>query len=245
MKINSGDLVRGGGVVDIGDCAVGGIDRKCSLRACSFESFFTELSGVIAGGEVSQGGFLETIKNAFGVFRDKVSRMLNDFLIDIKSLFGIEGSTSSVDSNQGSVGGLSADAWERDALLYLNPGSSGLVSEADMQKGLVGFQLSQLSTEAYESFEESYLKIKESTRGVQRAIRESLVALVDEGLISEDKANTIFSIAHRASQLDEQTGAVSTVKSRGALVAEAIEITRANLIGIENGSIDFRSRTIR
>jgi len=245
MKINSGNMVRGGGVVDIGDCAVGGIDKKCSLRACSFESFFTELSGMIVGAEFSQGGFLETIKNAFGVFRDKVSRMLNDFLIDIKSFLGIEGSTSSEDSNQGSVGGFSADAWERDALLYLNPSSSGLVSEADLQKGLVGFQLSKISKEAYVSFEESYLKIKESTRGVQTAIRKSLIVLVDQGLLSEENANTIFSVSHRASQLDEQTGAVSTVKSQGALVAEAIKITRANLLGIENGSIEFRSRTIR
>lgn len=134
--------------------------------------------------------------------------------------------------------------WNDKALEFLRPGSSGRVTEGELQEALVSFQVYEKGTEAVTAFRQAMEAAKETSSAVQGNIKASLLKVVTAGFLTKEEAEKIYSISHRAAQLDESTGAISNSKSEGALLSDAIKAGGENLQKIRNGEIEYSSRTI-
>jgi hypothetical protein len=93
-------------------------------------------------------------------------------------------------------------------------------------------------------FRQEMEELKNSSSAVQSNIKSALSKVVEAGLISKEDANMIYSISHRAAQLDESVGAISNAKRDGALLSDAIKIGGDNLAKINSGEMEYVRRTI-
>jgi hypothetical protein len=141
-------------------------------------------------------------------------------------------------------GGSQALSWQDKALEYIRPGSSGLVTEGELQEALVTYQLYEKGSNVESLFREELQKAKENSSAVQTNIKSSLEKVVASGVITKEEADTMYSIAHRAAQLDDSIGAISNVRGNGVSVADAIKTGGENLARIRKGEIEYTQRSI-
>ncbi len=208
--------------------------------------------------EVDFKGLFNEMKNMLDGFLKDMKEMINQSLTDITNIVK-EGLSSIFGGTPGTtkppvqdtpvvpdkpVNTPNALPWNDKALEYLKPGSSGIVTEGELQEALVTFQVYQKSIPAQTMFRQEMEELKNSSSAVQSNIKSALSKVVEAGLISKEDANMIYSISHRAAQLDESVGAISNAKRDGALLSDAIKIGGDNLAKINSGEMEYVRRTI-
>ena len=130
--------------------------------------------------------------------------------------------------------------------LVLEPDSENRVSENELRRGVITFQLYQKSPKTAEAFVESYDKLVDDDAPADLAIEKALIGLVEDGQVSRTDANWIFSLSHRAAQLDSDTATVGKSSSgkEGFDLQGAIRCAEATLAGIQAGSIKVEQRNL-
>ncbi|HMO16776.1 MAG TPA: hypothetical protein PKA63_02875 [Oligoflexia bacterium] len=134
--------------------------------------------------------------------------------------------------------------WGSKAESFLVPGSDGLVSESQVQEAIVKFKVSRFGEDVSRAFDAEIKRSRQESSGMQTILKRSLSNLVSSNKLSESDAISIYSVSHRASQLDDRTGAVSAVRRDGAELKDAIRISSENLKKIASGEIEYVVRSI-
>jgi hypothetical protein len=201
-------------------------------------------------------GLFDQLKSVMNDFLSDVKEMLRQSLSDIKDIvsdvFGIDKPAGEEKAPVSDAPGVSdnpqntpnALPWNDKALEYLNPGRTGMVTEGELQEALVTFQIYEKNIEAKRLFRQELADAKNSSSAVQGNIKSSLQKVVDAGLLSLEDAEKIYSVSHRAAQLDEAIGAISNVRRDGAMLSDAIRIGGDNLGKIRSGEIEYTRRSL-
>jgi hypothetical protein len=216
------------GLNNLCECRTPAITDEGSKKPFEMEALFTELKTIMQN-------FFNEIKI---LVKESLGEIKNMITMAFPSSKPAEETTLPVE------GGSQALSWQDKALEYIRPGSSGLVTEGELQEALVTYQLYEKGSRAESLFREKLQNAKENSSAVQANIRSSLERVVAEGLITREEADSIYSIAHRAAQLDDSVGAISNVRSNGASVADAIKTGGDNLARIRNGEMEYTRRSI-
>lgn len=137
-----------------------------------------------------------------------------------------------------------ANDWEKTAGNYLVPGGTGLISESQVQEGIVAFQVAAISDDALSTYRETLAQVRQESSGTQTVLKRTLSSLVTSKILTQQQAVSIYSNSHRAAQLDSSTGAISTTQREGKGLSEAIRISTENMRQIASGQIEVSERGI-
>ncbi len=124
--------------------------------------------------------------------------------------------------------------------------SIGHINEADLQAGVIAYQLYQKSEDAEQYFLSKLGEQDRSKMTPTQALKAALIATQEAGKISKLEAEFLYKLSHRASQLDQNHAEVSEAKhGAGTMdIGNAIkgaEIVLAHVIG---GSIILEPRPL-
>ncbi len=162
--------------------------------------------------EVNFQSLFDQLKSVMNEFFTDIKAMVQQSLSDIKDIIsGAFGVTKAAEGSKPPVTGTppvsdkpvntpNALSWNDKALEYLRPGSSGQVTEGELQEGLVMFQIYEKSIPAKTLFRQELENAKSSSSAVQANIKSSLMKVVEAGLLSKEDAEKIYSVSHRAAK---------------------------------------------
>lgn len=121
----------------------------------------------------------------------------------------------------------------------------GHVNEVDLQAGVIAYQLYQKSEDA-EKFFLSKLTEERGKMGPAEALKSALIATQEAGKISKNEAEFLFTLSHRASQLDENHAEVSKSENGAGTMdlGNAIKTAEITLASVIHGKIILEPRPL-
>ncbi len=150
-------------------------------------------------------------------------------------------SASTTSAATGSAGAGLPFAEKEKQILKLD--ASGKVSEVELRRGVVLYQLYQKDPKLADAFDMAYSSAMEVKGTPTSSIRAALMQLVKDGKLSKADATWVYSLSFRAAQFEGSPNALSssTKGSHGLDRANAIQVAEATLAGIQSGSVAVRT----
>lgn len=142
-------------------------------------------------------------------------------------------------SASGATGSLSFADKEKEVL---KTDSKGKVSEIELRRGVVVYQLYQKDSKLADSFQTLYNTAIQNKSTPTVAVKTALNQLVKDGKLSKADANWVYSLSFRAAQFEgsQQALSTSTTGTHGLDRAAAIKIAEATLAGIQSGTVSVK-----
>jgi hypothetical protein len=121
----------------------------------------------------------------------------------------------------------------------------GHVNEVDLQAGVIAYQLYQKSEDA-EKFFLSKLTEARGKMGPSEALKSALIATQEAEKISKNEAEFLYTLSHRASQLDENHTEVSKSENGAGTMdlANAMKLAEITLASVIHGKIILEPRPL-
>ncbi|MFN8392090.1 MAG: hypothetical protein U0136_17495 [Bdellovibrionota bacterium] len=128
----------------------------------------------------------------------------------------------------------------------LKPDANHKVSEVELRRGIVVFQLYQKDAKLADEFQSAYETAKTAGQTSTNAVKTALLQLVDQKKLSKADANWVYSLSARAAQFEGSEAALSTTTtgSHGLEVGAAIQLAERTLAGIQSGAVAVKPLTI-
>lgn len=117
--------------------------------------------------------------------------------------------------------------------------SIGHINEADLQGAVITYQLHQKSEDAELFFMQKLAEIEKTKSNKSEAVKAALIATQEAGKISKHEAEFVYSLSHRAAQVDEKHDEVSNAQHGAGTMdlAHAIKGAEINLAQVVQGKL--------
>jgi hypothetical protein len=128
----------------------------------------------------------------------------------------------------------------------LKPDANGKVSELELRRGVVVYQLYQKDSALEATFEKYYAEAQKNGDTPTNALKSALSQLVSDKKLEKSEADWVYSLSFRAAQFEgEDTGlSTSTNSSHGLALNAAIKSAEATLAGIQSGNIQVKPLSV-
>lgn len=124
----------------------------------------------------------------------------------------------------------------------LKPDGYDSLSEQQLHYGIVAYQLYQKSPELQRTFSEKFESARDERLSVQESTKRALQELHSENRLAAWEVDWVYSLAHRAAQLDGSASGLNARSSETIKFEDAIRRAELALVGIQAGSIEVRNR---
>jgi hypothetical protein len=127
-----------------------------------------------------------------------------------------------------------------------NHNGIGHVNEADLQAGIVAYQLYQKSEDAEQYFLQKLGELETGGMNKGEAIKAALIATQESSRISRNEAEFVYTLSHRTSQLDENHDEVSLAPHGAGTMdlGNALKMAEINLAKVIHGQIILEPRQL-
>lgn len=124
----------------------------------------------------------------------------------------------------------------------LQPDANDSISEDRLQYGIVSYQLYQKSPELQAQYQTRFDEAREQSMSVREATSHALEGLHEEGKLADWEVDWVYSLSHRAAQLDSSHQGLNHASAESISFEEALRTAEQALVGIQSESITVKDR---
>ncbi len=201
----------------------------------------------VSGSEGTIASILSSVSTLFEKMFTQLTTLVESLtkkIDEMKALASAPATASSgtsASTGATSGGSATAGAAPESPLLFadkmksvLKADSNGLVSETELRRGVVFFQLYQKSPTIADRFNELHTAARSEGLSPTAAVERALKKLVEEKKLEQGEANWVYSLSFKAASL---SGKSELSASGGVKLDVAIQFASATLAGIQSGAV--------